>query len=319
MYSAEPLMLQNQLLQKAESRVETETGASQAVVPAPLVTVYIPTRNRPELLDRAVQSCLSQSYKLFELIIVDDCSDEHYRAQIEAIACSDPRIRLLTTDSASGACVARNLAIQSAKGVFITGLDDDDEFLPGRLQHFVQEWQKHPEAAFLCTGYQVVTPTLTFSYGRREEKLTASDLLWRNAVGNQLFTRTDYLRQITGFDPAFLSCQDYDCWIRLSQRFGKGRRLTGCSYRIWQDHSSDRISVSKHREQGYQLLLERHGHVMNRAQRRAQKFYWYLNTQHWQSLRLVLLSGRYTFSVALKNILMRHLPVLVFLAGGHRR
>ncbi|WP_337879032.1 glycosyltransferase [Rheinheimera sp.] len=284
-----------------------------------LVSIYIPTRNRPDFLRRAVASCLSQSYQTFEVIIVDDCSDEAFRSEIEAVAAMDARIKLYRLDTPSGACVARNAAISAAQGRFITGLDDDDEFLSWRLEHFVSEWRKWPVAAFLCSGYEVVTSKFAYCFGRKSAELSPEELLMRNSVGNQLFTMTEYLRSIGGFDPAFRSCQDYDCWIRLSQVYGAGRRLASCSYRLRQDHQSERISDSAERQQGYQLLLERYGNIMNGSQRRAQKFYWYLNTQEWRSLRLLTLSGAGTFNVALKNIALRHFPCLARFTWGGRR
>ena len=103
----------------------------------PLVTVYIPTRNRLELLLRAIQSCLAQSFADFEIIVVDDASDQSIRGQIAAIADLDPRIKVMQLDVPQGACAARNLAISHATGKYLTGLDDDDEFMPQRLQQLL--------------------------------------------------------------------------------------------------------------------------------------------------------------------------------------
>ncbi len=184
----------------------------------PLVTIYIPTKNRPQLLSRAVKSCLAQDYLNLEIIIIDDCSDTVHTAIIDEVASLDPRIKLFRQPASLGACAARNRAIELAQGEFVTGLDDDDQFTANRISMFIRYWETRENTAFLCSGYQVFTKNLTFSYARTAREICWQQLLHSNLVGNQVFTRTKYLRHIGGFDVSMASCQDYDAWLRLSQR-----------------------------------------------------------------------------------------------------
>ena len=85
-------------------------------------------------------------------------------------------------------------------------------------------------------------------------------------MGNQVFTLTSTLRAIGGFDITLPSCQDYDTWLRLEAAYGKGYRISSCSYILHQEHQSERISASNRRELGYQLLLEKHHKFMTSAQ-----------------------------------------------------
>ncbi len=104
----------------------------------PLVSVYVPTYNRIELLKRALTSVLSQSYQNIEVIIVDDKSSDGTQEFLTGMAKQDNRVKPILKEQNSGACISRNLAIESAEGEFITGLDDDDYFLPGRIAYFVE-------------------------------------------------------------------------------------------------------------------------------------------------------------------------------------
>jgi glycosyltransferase involved in cell wall biosynthesis len=106
----------------------------------PLISVYIPTYNRLELLKRAVQSVQNQTYKNFEIIIVDDNSSDGTQDFLVGLAKVDSRICYFFKDKNSGACVSRNIAINLAQGELITGLDDDDYFLPHRLEFFLDYW-----------------------------------------------------------------------------------------------------------------------------------------------------------------------------------
>lgn len=93
-----------------------------------LISIYIPTHNRRKLLERAVKSVQQQTYLNIELIIVDDGSSDSTWDYLNDIA--NKNIRIFKHEQPLGACAARNLAIKHAKGKFITGLDDDDEFQP---------------------------------------------------------------------------------------------------------------------------------------------------------------------------------------------
>lgn len=271
-----------------------------------LVSIYIPTRNRPELLLRAVSSCLAQSYKALEIIIVDDGSDEQFRDAIEQVARLDPRISILRSPQSLGACTARNLAIKAAKGEFITGLDDDDEFTPDRVSCFVESWHQFPSLSFLSAGYKVIQQHGHYCYAQQPRKISFQDLLYANYVGNQVFTKTEYLLSIAGFDQDMPSCQDYDVWLRLSQRYGAGYRLKQISYIVHQEHESPRISQSPKRNEGYTRLIAKHRHCMSDAQYRNQLFYQALYTEQWSVLRLLALAGRKNIAVALKNIVLRY-------------
>jgi len=99
----------------------------------PTVSIVISTRNRPELLNEAIESCLKQTYQDFEILVVDDGSGEDTRPMLEHFG--DDRIRTLRFDQSRGLAFARNRANAIARGEFIAIHDDDDLMLPQRLEH----------------------------------------------------------------------------------------------------------------------------------------------------------------------------------------
>jgi glycosyltransferase involved in cell wall biosynthesis len=272
----------------------------------PLVTVYIPTRNRYELLKRAVLSCLAQTHKKLEIIVVDDGSDAAVQQQVMELSKLDPRINVILQNEPAGACAARNRAIAVASGQFISGLDDDDEFTPDRIATLLELFLNNPSRSFVSSGYCIKTASgqvLTSNKGAREIDLSA--LLFANVVGNQILTKTDYLREIGGFDVNLPSCQDYDTWIRLAQRFGSGLRCQQISYIVHQDHGSERISNHVRRRQGYEYLFNKHQHLMNESQKASQRFYQMLYTERPGLLALLKVAPQSQMLVALKVFLLR--------------
>ena len=98
----------------------------------PLVSVIIPTHNRANLLPRSINSVLSQTYKNLECIVVDDGSNDNTHKVVADI--KDDRLIFLQHDKNKNASVARNTGIKHAKGDLIAFLDDDDEWLPTKLE-----------------------------------------------------------------------------------------------------------------------------------------------------------------------------------------
>lgn len=117
---------------RTQKMPETEKGHMETTKTA--ISIILPCRNAdPALLARAVDSVLAQTYDDFELLIVDDGSDDKFREFLAAEEASDPRIRLLRQEP-KGVSAARNLGIREARGAYITLLDADDTLSPWFLE-----------------------------------------------------------------------------------------------------------------------------------------------------------------------------------------
>ncbi|AJI56845.1 glycosyltransferase like 2 family protein [Francisella philomiragia] len=213
----------------------------------PLVTVYIPTYNRVELLKRAVRSVLEQTYQNIELIILDDCSTDNTLMFLESLVKHDDRVRFFQNEKNSGACVSRNKAIREAKGEYITGLDDDDYFLGSRIADFVEFWQENindknvvclfAERFFLKKTR--ISPPLNMPV-----VVDRNSMLHTNYIGNQVFTKIEYLRSNL-FDTKLKMWQDFDCWYRLLDGGKVAINTQKANYIVDVSHPHERITSAK--------------------------------------------------------------------------
>ena len=105
-----------------------------------LVSVIIPVYNSEKYVKEAIDSVLKQTYQNFEIIVVDDCSTDNSCQIIKKI--DDQRIRLIKLDKNSGVAVARNIAIENAKGQYIAFLDSDDIWLEDKLLQQIKQMRK---------------------------------------------------------------------------------------------------------------------------------------------------------------------------------
>ena len=110
----------------------------------PTVSVIIPTYNRAHLVGRAIQSVLEQTYKDFELIVIDDGSNDNTEYIIKEFQKKDKRIKYIAYKKNKGGSAARNAGIKSSKGEYIAFLDSDDEWLSEKLEKQIRLFSSMP-------------------------------------------------------------------------------------------------------------------------------------------------------------------------------
>ena len=120
----------------------------------PAASIVIPTRNRAQLLARAVRSALSQTVADIEVIVVDDGGADHTRSLVKALI--DPRVRYFRRDEPGGASAARNVGILAAEAPLVAFLDDDDELLPQFVDETLSAFSATPGADFSWCGVRYV-------------------------------------------------------------------------------------------------------------------------------------------------------------------
>ncbi|TMX44387.1 glycosyl transferase [Vibrio rotiferianus] len=260
----------------------------------PLVTVYMPTANRLELLQRAVQSVLTQTYTNIELIIVDDASTDQTWSYLESLQEQHSFVRCFRQAKSQGACSARNVAIQEAKGELITGLDDDDEFTPDRIEQLVQGYDHN--FAFVCHGFYWHYGAKSKAVDTQARDISLNDILDYNYASNQILTETVKLRAIGGFDVNFAACQDYDTWTRLIRKFGTAKRIEGASYYLHQGHTGPRVTAKPNKVKGYGQYFDKHQDVMTTRHKANQAFMLRMANQSNYSLFELLSDSRYGFA-----------------------
>lgn len=174
----------------------------------PLVSIVIPTHNRATLVVRAIRSVLDQTHQALELIVVDDGSSDGTGAVVGAI--EDPRVRYLRHERPRGACAARNAGIEAARGDWIAFLDDDDVFLPRKIE---RQLAVSTGCVAVVTAFQRLggtharvlgIDTIELAHLRRGNRFSGSGMLARSDVARRL-----------KFDESLPRGQDWDFLIRL--------------------------------------------------------------------------------------------------------
>lgn len=241
-----------------------------------LITVYLPTYNRLQYLKRAVNSVLSQSYQNFELMIVDDCSQDKTTDYLEKLSLNDKRICFFQNIENRGACTSRNKAIIEAKGKYITGIDDDDEFTSDRLEFFIKNFKQN--YSFICTSITNTDTKMSYYSSNRDIVFSEDDLIYDNIAGNQFFTYTKYLRDVGGFDENLTSMQDLDVMVKLTRTYGTAKKFKKPTYKVYKVQGIPSISTSSKKIDGMKYFYKKHKPYMSKRQ----CFFWSLLIKRWK-------------------------------------
>lgn len=194
-----------------------------------MISVIISTYKRePNIVSRAIDSVIHQTYHDIEIIVVDDSpSDYELRKEVSSVVenynIKNPDIHISYYPHAKnlGPCAARNTGLKNAKGEYVAFLDDDDEWLPEKLEKQIQTMLSTDAALVYCgriykndvTGASAVD---NIEYYRGN---VFKQLLYSNFIGSTSFPliKTKCVKEIGGFDEQMQSAQDVDVWLRIAE------------------------------------------------------------------------------------------------------
>ncbi len=188
-----------------------------------LVSVIIPTYNRAAWVAEAVASVLAQTWRDFELLVVDDGSSD---ATLEALAPWREQLICLRTRENRGVAAARNLGARAASGRWLAFLDSDDLWRPRKLEHQLAYLAAHPELRICQTdeiwvrrGRRVNPPA---SHRKPEGRIFLPSLHRCVVSPSAVMLCRRLFWEAGGFDESLPACEDYDLWLRLAWRHDIG-------------------------------------------------------------------------------------------------
>lgn len=230
----------------------------------PLVSVVLPTHDRPERLRRALASVLAQSYRALQVLVVDDASERPVDDVVEAVGGQDRRVQLVRLPTPCGAAAARNRALSRASGDLVAFLDDDDLWKPHKLERQVAFLLDHPSVGIVTSDHEVLDERAAgrILVHRGPSSITARHLLWFNLAGSLscCVVRRAAAGDDLWLDEDFPSVEDWDLWVRCGRRTGIGVVKEVLARRTL--HGDGRLSDPTSKLRGMQAFERRHATTM---------------------------------------------------------
>ena len=224
----------------------------------PLVSIIMPAYNSASTIERAINSVLRQTYKAWELLIVDDCSTDSTPQILEVYQKISRRIRVVRNRANSGPAISRNKALQLAAGSYVAFLDADDLWLPEKLSVQVKWLELHSTKICVFSGFYVLRAD-------GEELRIHSPMIHTGRLTLQKLQQHNFIPNLTGmysvercrgvfYQSDQLRHEDYAMWLevlRNGDAYGLGDRLA-----VYQKSSSS-LSSNKIKSQYWHWLVIR--------------------------------------------------------------
>lgn len=195
----------------------------------PLVSIVLTNYNGDKYVKETIDSIFSQTYEAWELIIVDDCSTDGSYQMLKQL--EDPRIRIVQTERNGQISAAHNVGNHLAKGKYIACIDNDDAWLPEKLQKQVQYLEEHPEVGACFTLPYIIDSSSNIVKGTAYERLFYVEnkprIEWLHEMlvaGSHLLNssslvRRDALEDIGDNNLCLIQLHDYDIWVRMAAKY----------------------------------------------------------------------------------------------------
>jgi glycosyltransferase involved in cell wall biosynthesis len=179
-----------------------------------MVSIITPAYNSEQFISQTIESVLCQTYTNWEMIIVDDRSTDNSVQIVEKYIQNDSRIKLIKLEKNSGPAIARNKAIEEAKGRYIAFLDADDHWLPEKLDRQIIFMHKN-SLSFTYSSYHLIDEnSQIFGTFTTKEYITYKSMLKTCSVG---CLTAIYDTQVLGkrYMPNIAKRQDYGLWLQI--------------------------------------------------------------------------------------------------------
>ena len=219
-----------------------------------LVSIITPSYKSEKFIFKTIDSVLSQTYKNWEMIIVDDVSPDNSNEIIEEYCKKDERIKLIKLEKNSGPAVARNRAIEEANGKYIAFLDADDLWKHGKLEKQIKFMQKN-NLAFTYSSYDLID----------EEGNNLGNFMTKDTISYEGMLKTCSVGCLTAiydteklgkvYMPLIRKRQDYGLWLKILKEIGttNGMPESLATYRILENS----VSSNKFKAAQYQWKIYR--------------------------------------------------------------
>ncbi len=185
--------------------------------PSVKVSIVLPTYNGSKYLHQSIKSCLDQTFRNIELIVVDDGSTEDVAEIVKS--CGDSRIKFFRHEGNRGLAEALNTGFRNSTGVYLTWTSDDNYYAETAVEDLVRFLQTYPRVDVVYAERYDFDEREPGQGWRIRRNLPVSSLEVANRIGACFLYKRKVYEVIGNFDPVAFLAEDYDYWIRVSKRF----------------------------------------------------------------------------------------------------
>lgn len=237
----------------------------------PFYTLIIPTKDRPEMLARALKSAVDQGFNSLEIIVINDGSTQPYETVENTYK---QHVTFLYNLTSQGVSAARNRGIGAAQGEWLLFLDDDDEFASGYFEVLKQSIADAPEVDFFWCDIEMVFEKQGVLIGRHTRTFRGDysrpEVLYRDAMsigaGFGLAVKSSVFFDVGGFDESFSYGEDTELMTRFAARGLRPKQIAHIGVLKYEAHQGRlAVSMKPYSENGiYERIIDIHKEFFDR-------------------------------------------------------
>jgi glycosyltransferase involved in cell wall biosynthesis len=197
----------------------------------PFVSIIIPTFNRSHIVNRAIQSVFGQTYDNWEIVLVDDGSEDLTVEMLKKIYKNEPRIKIIAA-AHQGLASTRNLGVSNSNGEIIAFLDSDDEFSPFHLELHCEILKRHTNLGLLMSSVEVIGSELVPNKNNPKEMISLKDCF----ICGSSFFRKNVILSLGGFPQTNFS-EDSQLFANALKAGIKHYKTPFKTYRYYRDQN----------------------------------------------------------------------------------
>lgn len=220
------------------------------------VSIVLPTYNGAKYIRQSIESIRNQVYTDWELILVDDCSQDNTLEILWEYEKQDDRIQVIHNETNRKLPTSLNIGFKHANGKYLTWTSDDNIYLPHALAVMVDRLE-NSDTVMVCADMYImdengeIKPEFVSRY--KDEELCR-----RNTVGACFLYRRDVFDRVGVYDTTLFYVEDYDYWLRIKQRYGKIERIDQVLYKFRYHEGSLSFSKKKEVQEALYFLRKKH-------------------------------------------------------------
>ncbi len=255
-----------------------------------LVTAIITTHNRKELLLKAVNSVLNQSYKNIQCIVVDDAStDGTKECLLDLIKKNKITYIYIEPQNSKGGNHARNIGVENALGEYIAFLDDDDEWYPDKIERQIRLFNEKSDIGMVYCGMDrqyikhntVYKQTTSKNVGNKAGDLSREVLIHSITLASSIMVKKNVVEIAGNFDEDLKYWQDYEFCIRIMQYIKVGYIKDALVlYRVFEDDKKRLSNNIDGWEESVRYILNKHAalyEALSVEEEGMRKVYYYID------------------------------------------
>ena len=275
----------------------------------PIVSVVVATYKRDKPLRKAIESLAQQTYPNIEIIIVDDNANKNWNAKVEKIIEKYSHLNMITyiqNKTNQGSAKTRNIGIREAQGEYVTFLDDDDIYLPDKIENQVKhmidvdsDFSITDLELFSEKGIRIEKRTREYIKNYNKQHLLQYHLMYHMTGTDTMMFKTDYLMSIGGF-PHINVGDEFYLMQRAIEKGGKFSYLPVCDVKAYVHTETEGLSSGESKIDGENALYEMKKKYFNELDQKAIR---YIKMRHYAVLGFAELRRKHYLSF-IKNSLM---------------